>query len=190
MVSIRQTPNGVMIRGLFSTVQGHPRVGTAPTQARARAMSLRRAAARGAHIAWKCAATPSARTWRPLEMTELACASRELARCRRGPRNFASSPIEDSDIFGLGGSQGIDTYTSKGFVIGGVEYQGNVFLYQELSLMWGVKTVEEITPDALVAAHVVDPAPRYSHRGVREQNRSASSGDARVFETRKRCWRC
>ena len=122
-------------------------------------MSLRRAAARGANIAWNCAATPSARTWRPLEMTELACASRELARCRRGPRNFASSPIEDSDIFGLGGSQGIDTYTSKGFVIGGLEYQGNVFLYQELSLMWGVKTVEEITPDALVAAHVVDPAP-------------------------------
>ena len=37
----------------------------------------------------------------------------------------------------LGGFQGIDTYTSKGFVIGGVEYQGNVFLYQELSLMWG-----------------------------------------------------
>ena len=122
-------------------------------------MSLRRVAARGAHIAWKCAATPSARTWRPLETAELACASRELARCRRGPRNFASSPIEDSDIFGVGGSQGIDTYTSKGFVIGGVEYQGNVFLYQELSLLWGVKTVEEITPDALVAAHIVDPAP-------------------------------
>ena len=72
-------------------------------------------------MAWKCAATPSARTWRPLEMTELACASRELARCRRDPRNFASSPIEDSDIFGVGASQGIDTYTSKGFVIGGVE---------------------------------------------------------------------
>merc|ERR1712216_3093 len=110
-------------------------------------------------MAWKCAATPRTRTWRPLELAELACPTRELARCRRDPRNFASSPIEDSDIFGVGGSQGIDTYTSKGFVIGGVEYQGNVFLYQELSLLWGVKTVEEITPDALVAAHVVDPAP-------------------------------
>ena len=95
-------------------------------------------------------------------------------------QNFASSPIEDSDIFGLGGSQGIDTYTSKGFVIGGVEYQGNVFLYQELSLMWGVKTVEEITPGARRRARR-RPGARYSHRGVREHNRSASSGDARVF---------
>ena len=102
---------------------------------------------------------PSARNVRPLEDAHLATG--EWARCllRQGARNFASSPIEDSDIFGVGGSQGIDTYTSKGFVIGGVEYQGNVFLYQELSLLWGVKSVEEITPDALVAAHAVDPPP-------------------------------
>jgi len=121
-------------------------------------MSLRRAAARGVNIAWRCATTPSARTCRPSEGAELSFASRELARCRTW-RNFASSPIEDSDIFGVGGSQGIDTYTNKGFVIGGVEYQGSVFLYQELSLLWGVKTVQEITPDALVAAHAVDPPP-------------------------------
>ncbi len=103
---------------------------------------------------------PSARNVRPLQGGDLASVSGEWAWCRRrSARNFASSPIEDSDIFGVGGSQGIDTYTSRGFIIGGVEYQGNVFLYQELSLLWGVKSVEEITPDALVAAHAVDPPP-------------------------------
>ena len=80
-------------------------------------------------------------------------------------------------------------YTSKGFVVGGVEYQGNVFLYQELSLLWwvlfclfihlqtqcatlthlrtnvpplvcrNVETVGDITPDSLLAARAVKPQP-------------------------------
>lgn len=50
-------------------------------------------------------------------------------------------------------------YTSKGFVVGGVEHQGNVFLYEELSLLWGVKTPSDVTPETLVAAHAVDPPP-------------------------------
>ena len=96
-----------------------------------------------------------------------------------------SNPIEDSDIFGAG-AQGIDTcvktpaltpslyaqilhsasvfspscrYTSRGFVIGGVEHQGNVFLYQELSLLWAVENLEDVTPDALIAAHAINPPP-------------------------------
>ena len=40
--------------------------------------------------------------------------------------------------------------------------------------------MEEITPERLPPQDVVDPAPDILYRG--EQNRSASSGDARVFE--------
>ena len=50
-------------------------------------------------------------------------------------------------------------YTSRGFVIGGVEHQGNVFLYQELSLLWAVENLEDVTPDALIAAHAINPPP-------------------------------
>ena len=40
-----------------------------------------------------------------------------------------------------------------------MEHQGNVFLYQELSLLWGVEKLEDVTPDALIAAHAIDPPP-------------------------------
>lgn len=40
-----------------------------------------------------------------------------------------------------------------------MEHQGNVFLYEELSLLWGVKTPSDVTPETLVAAHAVDPPP-------------------------------
>lgn len=34
-----------------------------------------------------------------------------------------------------------------------------MFLYQELSLLWGVEKLEDVTPDALIAAHAIDPPP-------------------------------
>lgn len=34
-----------------------------------------------------------------------------------------------------------------------------MFLYEELSLLWGVKTPSDVTPETLVAAHAVDPPP-------------------------------
>ena len=34
-----------------------------------------------------------------------------------------------------------------------------MFLYQELSLLWGVEKLDDVTPDALIAAHAIDPPP-------------------------------
>ena len=141
---------------------------------------------RSARSASCCLST--SRPWTPSTWGEGAAASTWFAAGdRRGHvRNFASGPIEDSDIFGAGGAQGIDTCVKtpaltpstlcanltfsvrllpvvqvheQGVSSWGVEHQGNVFLYQELSLLWAVENLEDVTPDALIAAHAINPPP-------------------------------
>ena len=72
-------------------------------------MSVLRALVRSARSASCCLST--SRPWTPSTWGEGAAASTWFAAGdRRGHvRNFASNPIEDSDIFGAGRAQGIDT---------------------------------------------------------------------------------
>lgn len=80
-----------------------------PPQRVARAMSVLRALARSARSASRCLST--SRPWTRSTWGEGAAASTWFAGGghRGHVRNFASNPIEDSDIFGAGGAQGIDT---------------------------------------------------------------------------------
>ena len=74
-------------------------------------------------------------------------------------RRYSSNPMEDFDLMGAGGSSVIDTYTERGFVVGGVEHRGSVFLYQDMTLLWKVKDIAEITQASLTAAHALRPPP-------------------------------
>lgn len=74
-------------------------------------------------------------------------------------RRYSSNPMEDFDLMGAGGSSVIDTYTERGFVVGGVEHRGSVFLYQDMTLLWKVKDIAEVTPASLTAAHALRPPP-------------------------------
>ena len=96
----------------------------------------------------------------------LAGGARALAlrgRGRASPvptgRRYSSNPMEDFDLMGAGGSSVIDTYTERGFVVGGVEHRGSVFLYQDMTLLWKVKDIAEVTPASLTAAHALKPPP-------------------------------
>lgn len=74
-------------------------------------------------------------------------------------RRYSSNPMEDFDLMGAGGSSVIDTYTERGFVVGGVEHRGSVFLYQDMTLLWKVKDIAEVTQASLTAAHALRPPP-------------------------------
>lgn len=81
---------------------------------------------------------------------------RALASSRAG---YSSNPMEDFDLMGAGGSSVIDTYTERGFVVNGVEHRGSVFLYQDMTLLWKVKGIDDVTPASLTAAHALRPPP-------------------------------
>ena len=112
------------------------------------AMSLRRALARAAS-AVSSTSRPSADATFPRGVPA-ATASRQ----RRW-----YSPLDDVNVYGKDATQVIDMYTPRGFVVGGVEYRGSVFLYQELSLLWSVNELRDVTPESLLAARAVTPPP-------------------------------
>ena len=96
-------------------------------------------------------------------------------------RRYSSNPAEDFDLMGAGGSSVIDTYTERGFVVGGVEHRGSVFLYQDMTLLWKVKDIAEATPASLTAAHALGPR-RTCSSSAAAHHRGASQGDCRVFQ--------
>mmetsp|Transcript_17457 Transcript_17457/g.43238 ORF Transcript_17457/g.43238 Transcript_17457/m.43238 type:complete len:190 (-) Transcript_17457:915-1484(-) len=128
-------------------------------------MSLRSVLSQGTAraITW-CSATrsgASSSAWLAASSEQHLGTAGSTTQHYRGQRGrYSAAPsFEDFDIMGKDASRVIESYSIKGFVVGGVEYQGSVFLYQELSLLWKVNAVSDITPDSLLAARAVKPQP-------------------------------